>query len=59
MNNNVEFEKTFFTANEIADRYRIHRNTIYKLVTRGKIKAYKIGGQLRFILKDLEIMSPK
>lgn len=54
MKDNAEFEKIFITAIEVADRYKIHRNTIYKLVAKGKIKAYKVGGQLRFRVADFE-----
>lgn len=38
---------TLFTLREVADMLRVHRRTVYRLITEGNIKAIKIGSQWR------------
>ncbi|NDV19984.1 helix-turn-helix domain-containing protein [Pseudodesulfovibrio sp. JC047] len=44
---------TLFTVREVADFLRVHQRTAYRLITRGSIKAIKIGSQWRVPEKDL------
>lgn len=45
--------KEYFTAEEVAKRFRLKTNTIYKWKFEGKIKFTKIGGRLLFSHDDL------
>ena len=38
---------TLLTVQEVADLLRVHQRTAYRLITRGDIKAIKIGSQWR------------
>jgi len=39
---------TVLTVNDLADFLRVHRSTIYKLVKRGNLPAFKVGADWRF-----------
>jgi putative molybdopterin biosynthesis protein len=39
---------------EVAERLRIAKNTVYELVKRGELKAYKVGNRFRFNAQDVE-----
>ncbi|SKA90968.1 DNA binding domain-containing protein, excisionase family [Paucidesulfovibrio gracilis DSM 16080] len=41
------------TVREVADTLRVHRRTAYRLITRGDIKAIKIGTQWRVLEEAL------
>lgn len=41
-------ETTFLTAAELADRLKVTRRTIYRLVKEDRIPKTRIGGQWRF-----------
>jgi len=41
-------EKAYLTVEEVAKRFNINVTTIYRLVQRGKLPAFKIGNQWRF-----------
>jgi excisionase family DNA binding protein len=47
-------EKPFLTVEEVAKRFGVNVTTIYRLVQRGKIPAFKIGNQWRFRAQRLE-----
>jgi len=36
------------TLSEVAEYFQIHRNTLYRLVRKGKIPCFKIGSGYRF-----------
>jgi len=39
---------TVLTVNDLASFLRVHRSTIYKLVKRGNLPAFKVGADWRF-----------
>jgi len=41
------------TPQEVADTLRIAKNTVYELVKRGELKAYKVGNKFRFNARDI------
>jgi len=41
-------ETTFLTAAELADRLKVTRRTIYRLIKEDRIPKTRIGGQWRF-----------
>jgi excisionase family DNA binding protein len=38
----------FMTVGEVAEYLRVHQSTIYKMVHKGQIPAFKIGSDYRF-----------
>lgn len=42
------------TVKQVADYLKIDKFTVYRLVTQGKIPAYKVGSQWRFNKKLLD-----
>lgn len=42
------------TVDEVAERLGISRATVYRLLERGDVRAYKIGKSLRFKEDELE-----
>lgn len=42
------------TVKQVADYLKIDKFTVYRLVTQGKLPAYKVGSQWRFNKKLLE-----
>lgn len=42
------------TPQEVADTLRIAKNTVYELVKRGELPAYKVGNKFRFNPRDVE-----
>lgn len=42
------------TAEEIADRFKLAKSTIYKLTNEGIIPAIKIGKSVRYVEKDVQ-----
>ena len=48
-------EKRWLTANEAAERLRVHPKTLYGLIKRGQVPAYRIGvrGEWRLRAEDL------
>ena len=43
-----------FTVNEVASLLKVHRNTIFKALQKGKIKGIKIGGVWRISEEEVE-----
>ena len=41
-------EKPYLTVEEVAKRFGVNITTVYRLVQRGKLPAFKIGKQWRF-----------
>ena len=47
--------KAFLTVEEVAKHFGVNTTTVYRLVQKGKLPAFKLGGQWRFspdMLKD-------
>ena len=44
----------FYTAQEIADKLKIKKNTVYELIKRGELSSSKVGKQLRVSEEQLQ-----
>lgn len=44
---------TVLTTQEVADMLKIAKNTVYELIKRGELNAYKVGKKVRIDLKDV------
>jgi len=44
----------FMTVDEVAKRFGVNVTTVYRLLKRGKIPAFKVGNQWRFSASRLE-----
>lgn len=42
------------TLNEVAARWRVHRKTVIRLLSRGEIEGLRIGGQIRVRAESVE-----
>lgn len=40
--------KTYLTVEEVAKRFGVNVTTVYRLVQKGKLPAFKVGNQWRF-----------
>ena len=40
-------KKDFYTAKELAEKLRVNIMTVYRYISAGKLKAYKIGKEFR------------
>lgn len=47
-------EKTVFTAQEVADILKISKNTVYEMIKRGELLAYKVGNKMRISSHELD-----
>lgn len=47
-------EKPYLTVDEVAKRFGVNVTTVYRLVQRGKLPAFKIGKQWRFSERRLD-----
>ena len=43
-----------YTSQEVAERLKVHINTVYNYIDSGKLKAIKMEGLLRIRASDLE-----
>ena len=44
----------FYTAQEVADKLKIKKTTVYDLIKRGELSSSKVGKQLRISEEQLE-----
>lgn len=51
---NQKQELDILNLEETADLLRVSNQTIYNMIKEGKLKAYKIGREWRFMRKDIE-----
>lgn len=51
----------FITVDQLAERWQIHRHTIYSKLSRGEDMPprFKIGNHVRFRIKDVEAFERK
>ena len=47
-----QIKEQFYTARELADKLRVNIMTIYRYIKAGKLKAYKIGKEIRIDKKE-------
>src|SRR3989344_5815589 len=52
-------EKSFYTAQELADKLRVNIMTIYRYIKAGKLRAYKFGKEFRIDKRDFGIFLSK
>ena len=50
----MENHKPFLTVEDVAQRFGVNVTTVYRLVKRGKLPAFKVGNQWRFSETRLE-----
>jgi excisionase family DNA binding protein len=46
--------RPYLTVEEVAKRFGVNTTTVYRLVQRGKLPAFKVGKQWRFSERRLE-----
>ena len=49
-----ESEQSSFTVDELTSRWRCHRNTIYKMIRDGQVKAFKIRRDHRVSIEEVQ-----
>jgi excisionase family DNA binding protein len=49
-----KMQETLLTTEQIAQYLRVDKFTVYRLVTQGKIPAFKVGNQWRFKKKMID-----
>jgi putative molybdopterin biosynthesis protein len=47
-------EKEFYLVEEVAEKLRVSKMTVYRYIKAGKINAYKIGKEFRIKKIDLD-----
>lgn len=47
-------DNSVFTPQEVADKLKIAKNTVYELIKRGELNSYRVGNKVRVDLKDVE-----
>ncbi|ATW25601.1 substrate-binding domain-containing protein [Candidatus Formimonas warabiya] len=47
-------EKTIYTAQEVADILKISKNTVYEMIKRGELLAYKVGNKMRISNQEID-----
>ena len=52
----VATEPEFYTVQEVADRLRVSRKTIYRMAERGEIKAIRLGDVYRIPRESVEAL---
>ena len=47
-------EQEFYTPKELAGYFRVTIRTVYRMMERGELEYYSIGGSIRFRKTDIE-----
>ncbi len=47
-------ESTYFTPADVARRYRLHTDTVYRAIKAGKLAAVRVAGRIRIRAEDAE-----
>lgn len=50
----MSFDETSLTPQEVAEKLKIAKNTVYELIKRGQLNSYRVGKKVRIDLKDVE-----
>lgn len=45
---------TMLTVRELAERWKVSRTTLWRMARRRDLTAHRIGGSIRFSLKEIE-----
>ena len=48
------FDRRFLTVEEFAKYYRIHKQTVYKMVKSKRVPHFRVGASIRFNRQDVE-----
>lgn len=56
---NITNKEEFYTAKELAGKLKLNIMTIYRYISSGKLKAYKIGKEFRIKSSDLDTLLDK
>jgi putative molybdopterin biosynthesis protein len=43
-----------YTPDEVADMFQISKHTVYRIIKRGELKAFKVGNKIRIEKIELE-----
>lgn len=47
------------TVKEVADLLRVSRQTLYNMISKGKLPCFRVGNKVRFLRTDVEtLMTP-
>jgi excisionase family DNA binding protein len=52
--NDLAASERLLTARELADTLAVHPNYIYSLAAAGEIPSYRIGGNRRFLWREVQ-----
>ena len=55
----VNNKKEFYLVEELAEKLRVSKMTIYRYIKAGKVKAYKIGKEFRIDKVEFQIFLEK
>jgi excisionase family DNA binding protein len=47
-------EETYYTLQEVANKLKVSRRTVYRWVQAKELPAYRLGGEFRITERDLE-----
>lgn len=47
-------DETYFTVEEVAERFKVSHMTVYRWIKAGELDAYKIGGEFRITEAAIE-----
>lgn len=47
-------EETYFTVEEVAERLKVSRMSVYRWIKTGQLDAYKLGGEFRISEEAVE-----
>jgi len=54
MASNDRIPSNVLTVVELADYLHVHASTIYRMIRRGNLPAFKVGSELRFVRDDID-----
>lgn len=54
MNERIKEGEKLLKLKEAQEYLRVSRSTVLRMIAKGEIKAYKVGGMLRFYERDLK-----
>jgi excisionase family DNA binding protein len=54
MSRHQHLDRKVLTVAELCDYLRVHKTTVYRLIKRGEIPAFRIGSDWRFNIETIE-----
>ena len=46
--------KTILTVSEVSQYLRLHRSTVYRMLKKNELPAFRVGSDSRFTVEDLD-----